>query len=52
MKYRLITEWDKDAVWREASSIIWPHFGQHLKDTVFEMLVKRGDLGKRIRITP
>jgi hypothetical protein len=50
-----ITEWDKDAVWREASSIIWPHFGPHLKDTVFEMLVKRGDiedLGTRIRITP
>jgi len=50
-----ITKWDKDAVWRETSSIIWPHFGPHLKDTVFEMLVKRGDiedLGTRIRITP
>ena len=50
-----ITEWDKDAVWREASSVIWPHFGPHLRDTVFEMLVARGDiedLDTRIRITP
>jgi hypothetical protein len=52
-----IKEWDKDAVWREASSTlgIYQEFGPHLKDTVFRMLVDRRhieDLGTRIRMTP
>ena len=51
-----IKEWNKDAVWREASSISGVHeeFGPRLKDKVFEMLADRGDiedLGMRIRIT-
>lgn len=52
-----IREWNKDAVWKEASSVtgVYQEFGPHLKDTVFRTLAKREDiedLGTRIRITP